>query len=105
MIKNGVVTVFGVDTESGEYVRRGSAEAWIRHQNRLRDQSNGAKFCDTFDVRIELGKFAQISPGDLISFENLSQPDMIKCRRVAAIRKNDYGNSPHWHIEAEYMYR
>lgn len=105
MPENGVVTVFCIDGKKENYVSRGSVRAWIRHQARLRDQGNGTRICDTFDVRIALGLLDEVKPGDLIFFGEADTAEIAQCRRVAAVRRNNFGRTPHWHIEAEYMYR
>ena len=105
MLTNGEVTIFCPDENQEEYIVRATVPAWVRHQMRLRDQGNGVRRVDTFDIRIKLDLVDCIEPGDIIFFGKTEVADLKRCRQVAAVRKNAYGSVPHWHLEAEYMYR
>ena len=105
MLTNGEVTIFCLDECQEEYIVRATVPAWVRHQMRLREQGSGVRRCDTFDIRIELDLIECIEPGDIIFFGRTEAADLKRCRKIAAVRKNDYGSVPHWHLEAEYMYR
>lgn len=105
MLTNGEVTIFCLDESREEYIVKATVPAWVRHQMRLRDQGNGVRRCDTFDIRIELGLVDGIEPGDLVFFGREDCAELKRCRKIAAVRKNSFGSVPHWHLEAEYMYR
>ncbi|MBR5613887.1 MAG: hypothetical protein IKW64_01110 [Clostridia bacterium] len=105
MPENGVVTVFCLDEARKSFVRKGCFGAWIHKQKRVREQTSGVRRCDTFDVRISLPLLDEVNPGDLLYFGKTDVLKMSECRRIAAVRKNDYGTFRHWHIEAEYVYR
>lgn len=105
MLTNGEITIFCLDEGREEYIVKAVVPAWVRHQRRLRDQGSGVRRCDTFDIRIELGLVDSIEPGDMVFFGKAKAADLNRCRKIAAVRKNDYGSTPHWHLEAEYMYR
>lgn len=105
MLTNGEVTIFCPDKGQEEYVVRATVPAWVRHQMRLRNQVNGVRRVDTFDIRIRLDLVECIEPGDIIFFGKADVADLGRCRQIAAVRKNSYGSMPHWHLEAEYVYR
>lgn len=107
MLKNGIVTVFGLADDGEHFVRKGCFEAWVSREARLKTQADGALRCDTFDVRIALSDAAEPEIGDLLfigeSHEPFAEPS--HCRKIAAVKRNGFGTSPHWHIRAEYIYR
>lgn len=105
MLTNGEVTIFCLDEGREEYIVRATVPAWVRHQLRIRNQGSGVRRVDTFDIRIALDLVECIEPGDMIFFGKAEVADLKRCRQIAAVRKNAYGSVPHWHIEAEYMYR
>ncbi len=105
MLTNGEVTIFCLDEGREEFIVRATVPAWVRRQARLRNQGNGVRRVDTFDIRIELGLIDCIEPGDLIFFGRTENAELKRCRKIAAVRKNSFGSMPHWHLEAEYMYR
>ncbi len=107
MLENGIVSIFTPDPAGENFVKRGSFGAWIHRRRRLRDTESGVRFCDKFDVRITIDKADCIKRGDLIAFDEVATEDfsVAKCRKIAAVTENRFGNFPHWHLEAEYEYR
>ncbi len=107
MLENGVVTLFSLDSDGGDYVKYGTYPAWIHCKKRLRSTEKGVYFRDNFDVRIDHGQVKKISVGDLIYFGEMSQDEfsVAECRRVAVVAENNFGTTPHWHLQAEYEYR
>ncbi len=107
MLENGVVTLFTLSPDGEDYVRYGTYPAWIHSKKRLRSTGKGIYFRDNFDVRIEHKLIKSVSVGDLIYLGEMSQEDfsVAECRRIAVVAENDFGGTPHWHLQAEYEYR
>ena len=107
MLENGIVTLFSLDDEKESFVRKGSFPAWIHQNKRLRNNENGVYFRDSFDVRIGLELLDDISVGDLIFFGEWTDEEasVSECKKIAVVVKNDFGERPHWHLQAEYEYR
>ena len=107
MLKNGVVTLFALSPDGEDYKRCGTYPAWIHCKKRLRSTEKGIYFRDNFDVRIERKLIKCISVGDLIYFGDMGQDEfsVAECRRVAVVAENNFGSTPHWHLQAEYEYR
>ena len=107
MLKNGVVTLFSLDADEEKFVRKGCYPAWIHQNKRLRNNENGVYFRDSFDVRIESELLDDVNVGDLIFFGEMAEGkfSVSECRKIAVVVKNDYGENPHWHLQAEYEYR
>ena len=107
MLENGVVTLFEQSPDGEDYKRCGTYPAWIHLKKRIRSTENGVYFRDNFDVRIEHSLINQIAVGDLIYFGEMSQEEfsVAECRRVAVVAENNFGATPHWHLQAEYEYR
>lgn len=107
MLQNGVVTIFVLDAEGENYVKKGVFPAWMHSKKRLRTNSVGVYLRDNFDVRIGLDCLDEVSVGDLVFFGEMSEADLdvARCGRIAAVGRNDFGSQPHWHLQAEYEYR
>lgn len=107
MLENGVVTLFALSPDGEDYTKCGTYPAWIYRKRRLRSTEKGIYFRDNFDVRIEHKLAERISVGDLIYFGEMSQEEfsVAECRSVAAVAENNFGGTPHWHLQAEYEYR
>jgi len=106
MRTNGIVTIFKKDSIGETFVKMASVPAWIHKSERIRSTANGVYRRDSFDVRIDLGLAEKISVEDLIFFGKLDVENFsaAKCRRIAVVTKNQSGQSPHWHLQAEYEY-
>ena len=107
MLENGVVTLFVLSPDKEDYELCGTYPAWIHRRKRLRRTDGGIYFRDNYDVRIERRFLNRISVGDLLYFGEMGNENfsVAECRRVASVTENNFGGSPHWHLQAEYEYR
>lgn len=107
MLKNGVVTLFTLDAEGKTFVKKGTYPAWVHKKSRLRNTEDGVYGRDSFDIRIELGLLTEVTVGDLVFFGEMTEEDfsVADCRKIAVATQNNFGNNPHWHLQAEYEYR
>ena len=107
MLENGGVTIFALGSDGEDYVKCGTYPAWIHSKKRLRSTERGIYFRDNFDVRIAHKLIRRVSVGDLIYLGEMSQEEfsVAECRRIAVVAENDFGITPHWHLQAEYEYR
>ena len=107
MIENGTVTVFCHSQSEEAFVNCGSHTAWIYQRRRIRNSGIGVCNDDKLDVRIAIDKIDGINAGDCLYIGKTEKrtAEVSECQRISKVTKCDFGVSPHWHIEAEYIYR
>lgn len=107
MTTNQVVTVFSAGQSVSGLVLKATVPAWVYCENRIKNDGTEVFRDDRFDVRIDIGHISEVCVGDFLFFGRAEAGcvGITECHRISAVRKNDFGSNPHWHIRTEYIYR
>lgn len=100
MLTNGIVSIVSYDKNEDKDILVGTYSAWIRFQDKTEKTENGRKKAYTLSVRIPKPNIP-VKAGDYISPCELKKPDIKGLYFITEVKRNNFGGSPHIHIEAE----